>query len=264
MKKLEKYILVADESTKKGKYFSYFYGGAILLERDYELFNNVLNNLKSKLNLGEMKRTKITEKNCGDYILILRMFFTLVKSGDIKVRIMFSPNNELMEIPKKENLTYTKFYFAFIFNAFSLFYANKNIKLRLIFDDLPETKSQCNTFKNCIIAKVKSNKRANTNHVYIDKEQIEEVNSEKHPILQCIDVIVGIIDYYLNTPKNELKTSNRAKARYEIWKFISSQIESINPNFIITETTQPIYSHKGWLDRYKHFVYKQKKSPQHF
>ena len=130
MKKLEKYILVADESTKKGKYFSYFYGGAILLERDYELFNNVLNNLKSKLNLGEMKRTKITEKNCGDYILILRMFFTLVKSGDIKVRIMFSPNNELMENPKKANLSYTMFYFALIFSLLRLIYAYKNIMLR--------------------------------------------------------------------------------------------------------------------------------------
>lgn len=264
MKKREKYILVADESTKNGKVFSYFYGGAILLERDYELFNNVLNNIKFKLNLGELKRTKITEKNYKDYILVLKMFFTLVKSGDIKIRVMFSPNEELLEIPKKENVTYTKFYFAFIFNAFSIFYANKNIELRLVFDDLPETKSQCNTFKNCIITKVRSNKRANTNRVYIDKQQIEEVDSKKHPILQCVDVIVGMVDYYLNTPKEELKGSKRAKARYEIWKYILSQIEDINPNFIITETTQPIYSHKGWLAKYKHFVYKQKKSPQHF
>ena len=89
MKKREKYILVADESTKNGKVFSYFYGGAILLERDYELFNNVLNNIKFKLNLGELKRTKITDKNYKDYSLVLKMFFTFVKNTDIKIKYIF-------------------------------------------------------------------------------------------------------------------------------------------------------------------------------
>ncbi len=263
MKLTDKYIIVADESTKKGKNYSYFYGGAILLEAEYEFISSVIEDFKSKLGLNEIKRTKITEKNYKDYIKVLKFFFAFVKSGYIKIRIMFSPNNQLMNIPKKENVTFTKFYFAFIFNAFSIFYANRNIRLRLIFDDLPETKSQCEEFKKCIKAKAKFNQKLNSNKVYINKQQIEEVDSKKHPILQCVDVITGTIDYYLNTPKEELIASKRAKARNEILKFILTQIQGMHENFIITETTSPIYSHKGWLDRYKHFVYKQK-SPQHF
>lgn len=260
---MEKYIIISDESTKKGNKYSYFYGGALLKESEYEFLSGLLNKMKDELNLGEMKRTKITDKNYKDYIKVLRLFFMMISTGDIKVRVMFSPNEELLQLPKKENVTFTKFYFTFIFNAFSIFYAQKRIKLRLIFDDLPETKKQCQDFKNCIIAKAKTNKQLNTNKVIIDKQQIEEVDSKKHVILQCVDVIVGTVDYYLNTPQNELTATKRGNARYEVWKFIYSQIEKIHDNFVITKTTSPIYSHKGWKDVYKHFVYKQKKSPQH-
>lgn len=264
MKKIDRYIIIADESTKNGKEYSYFYGGALVLEKDYEFLSSALNKIKETTGLGELKRTKITEKNYKDYIKVLRLFFALVSTGDIKVRVMFSPNEELLKLPKRENLTYTKFYYAFIFNAFSIFYAKKDIRLRLIFDDLPETKEQCENFKNCIVSKVKVNDRADANKVYIDKQQIEEVDSKKHIILQCIDVIVGVFDHFLNTPPSELMSTKRAKARSLIFKFVLLQISTLHKNFIINKTTQPIYSHKGWNDKYKHFVYRQKKSPQHF
>lgn len=261
MQKNKKYVIICDESSKKADKFSYFFGGAMLLESKYEKITAVLNDYKSRLGLHELKRTKITEKNYKDYINVLDLFFTFVKSGDIKIRVMFSPNTELLEIPKSKNKTYTKFYYTFIINAFNIFYAKENIDLRLIFDDLPETKEQCFEFKNCLINKINNNKKVNTNLAHVKKDAIEEVDSKKHTILQCVDVIVGLVDFALNTPD---KMSKRAYAKLQVWNKIYAFIQEIHPNFEITKSTKPIYSHKGWKSKYSHFVYHKKNSPQCF
>ena len=262
-KQKKSYIIVCDESTKKGENFSYFYGGAMLLESKYDKISSILNDYKNKLGFNELKRTKISDKNFKDYISVLDLFFTFVKSGDIKIRIMFSPNNQLLKISKSQNETYSKFYHTFIINAFNIFYAKENIKLRLVFDDLPETKEQCKKFKQCLIKSINHNTKPNTNKAKVNKEAIEEVDSKKHIILQCVDVIVGLVDFALNTTNEEIKNSKRALAKYKVWETVLSFIYEINPYFIITETTRPVYSIKGWKSKYSHFVYHQKNSPQY-
>lgn len=255
----KKYVIVCDESTKKGDNFSYFYGGAMLLEEKYETISSILETYKNQFSLHELKRVKITELNYKYYIKVLDLFFTFVKSGDIKIRIMFSPNDQLMRLDKSTNFTYTKFYHVFIVNAFNIFYAKQDLELRLIFDDLPETKEQCITFKNCLINKINNNDKVNTNKAHVKRESIEEVDSKKHIILQCVDVLVGLTDFVLNTSKKEIQQSKRAQAKYKVWQFIEEQIYSLNANFNLLETTRPVYSHKGWKDKYRHFVYNQKK-----
>ncbi len=112
---MDKYIIVCDESTKKGKMYSYFYGGAILEECKYDKISGILNDYKSKFGFNELKRIKISEANYKSYIEVLDLFFTFVKSGDIKIRIMFSPNNQLFtDIPHSHNETFMKFYHTFI------------------------------------------------------------------------------------------------------------------------------------------------------
>lgn len=255
--KKQNYVIICDESTKKGSNFSYFYGGAMLQENKYDKISKLLEFRKSEHGLHEMKRIKITEKNYKDYINVLELFFVFVKSGDIKMRIMFSPNDQL-SFKHNTHDTFMKFYYTFIINAFNIFYAKEDFNLRLICDDLPETKDQCKLFKKCIINKIRNNDKVNTNKVYINRDRIEEVDSQKHVILQCVDVIVGLTDFYLNTSKEDIKKSKRARARLYVWEYICSQIMCIDENFQLTKTTQPIFSHKGWKGQYKHFVYKQK------
>lgn len=264
MRQKNKYVIVCDESKKKGLNYSYFYGGAMLLESKYDRISKILNDYKSKLGFHELKRVKITEKNYKDYIEMMDLFFTFVRSGDIKVRIMFSPNDQLLKLPKSQNESYTKFYHTFITCAFNIFYAKENINLRLIFDDLPETKEQCKKFKQCLLKSINFNNKPNTNKAFLKKEQIEEVDSRKHIILQCVDVVVGLVDFALNTTKKELKESKRAKAKLCVWNKVYSNIKEIHPNFILVRTTGMIYSHKGWINKYAHFVYHKKNSPQYF
>ena len=163
-KEMTKYMIICDESTRKGPNFSYFYGGAIINESKYQKLSDILVNFKNKFGLNELKRTKISEANYKYYIEVLDLFFTFVRSGDIKVRIMFSPNGELKtDIPHSQNETFIKFYEVFIKDAFSIFYARENIGLRLIFDDLPETKEQCQKFKQHLIKKINSVLNVDTN-----------------------------------------------------------------------------------------------------
>lgn len=258
-KDLKKYIIICDESTKKGKNFSYFYGGAMIDESKYQKISDILNDYKEKFGFNELKRVKITKANYKQYIEVMDLFFTFVKSGAIKLRIMFSPNDQLLKnIKHSEDESFMKFYYAFIINAFNIFYAGKNFRLRLIFDDLPETKEQCNKFKELLMKKIVTNEKQNTNKVYLKKEDIEEVDSKKHVILQCVDVVVGLIDFILNTPSAEINKSSRAKARYQVWQEIYKHILEINSEFQLKETTKPVYSNIAWKSNYRHFVYHQK------
>ena len=261
-KQRRKFVIVCDESRKKGPTYSYFFGGAMLLENKYEYITSILDDYKSKLGLHELKRTKITDKNYKDYIKVLELFFTFVRSGYIKIRIMFSPNDELLILPNAQNETYSKFYNIFIVNAFNIYYASEDIQLRLIFDDLPETKSQCTKFKQYLMQSINHiPTKPNTTRAFVKKESIEEVDSKKHTILQCIDVIVGLTDFILNTTPKEILESKRAKARHEVWKKIFEFILEIDSKFNIKETTRPVFSHKAWQNKYSHFVYHKKIVP---
>jgi hypothetical protein len=254
----ERYVIVCDESTRHGTKYSYFYGGAIVKECNYQKINEVLKLYSDSKNLGEVKRTKITLANYRNYIELLDLFFTYVKSGDIKARVMFSKNEELDIIPSSIDETYCKFYYLFLRYAFSIYYAKQDISLRLIFDDLPETKEACLKLKTYLVHNLNNVSIKNGNKVHLIAKDIEEVDSKKHLILQCMDVVMGLVDFNLNATTNE-RVSKRGQARQQVFKFVLSKIYELHENFIIEETTKPIYSNKGWKDGYKHFVYKHKK-----
>lgn len=253
--KQKKLIIICDESVKKGKKYSYFYGGAMVEESYYQQLSTYLNIAKAHFGLHEMKRIKISNANYQDYISVLGLFFEFVKSGKIKVRVMFSPNSQLMELPKALDETYFKFYYTFIKNAFSLFYSYSDITLRLIFDELPDKKEVNSDFKDRLIHNL-DGINSPTGKVRLEPSSVQEVDSKAHPILQCIDVITGVIENELN--RGDESTSKRNIAKRKVFNFILSQISEIHENFVLTETTRPIFSVRGFKDLYKHFVYKKK------
>ena len=89
-KEIKKYIIVCDESTRYGNRFSYFYGGAMIEESKYQKISEVLEMLRKKNDLSELKRTKIDLKNYNHYIDVLELFFTFIRSGDIKSTLFFN------------------------------------------------------------------------------------------------------------------------------------------------------------------------------
>lgn len=256
-KKYTRYIITSDESVKKGKHYSYFYGGAIIKESEYDDISQILNIYKSNFGLHELKRTKISKCNINEYIKVIDLFFTYVLSGKIKVRIMYAPNDQLNKLPQGQDDAYNKLYYTFLKAGFSLFNAKENIMLRLLLDELPEEPIKRKTLKNCIVRNFNDISKNNYNKVLIYKNRIQEANSKTHPILQCVDVIVGTIEFYLNN-KNEEILSTKGQMKLKIFNHIyNNYIKPLNPNFDFNQSTGYFKCYKAWISPYKHLVYKK-------
>ena len=123
------YTIYLDESAKRGRYFSNFYGGALLRSADREAITEALEGKAAELNLhNELKWTRVTENYREKYEEYVRFFFTFVASGRVKVRIMFCQNffrpNDLNQ--KQIDLGYFLLYYQMIKHAFGIQYSNPN------------------------------------------------------------------------------------------------------------------------------------------
>lgn len=266
----KQYLIYADESHRKGKYFSNFYGGALVDYTELEKISNELNAKKEELGLfQEVKWTKVTEQYLDKYLELINYFFEFVKSNKIKVRIMFRqnaqvPQNLTWEHEEKE---YFLLYYQFIKHAFGIDYCNPNEKdqviLKLYFDKLPDTKKKNKEFKGYIYA---LNDFFCINNVHIYNEDIAEVDSKNHVILQCMDVILGAMNFKLNNMDKEkmLGSNRRGKrtiAKEKLYRNILRNIKVIHPNFNIGISTgwRADFAN-NWIDSYRHWCFKSKNS----
>lgn len=266
----KQYVIYADESHRKGKYFSNFYGGALVNYAELEKISGKLNAKKRELGLfQEVKWTKVTEQYLSKYLTLINYFFEFVISNKIKIRIMFRqnalvPQNLTREHEEKE---YFLLYYQFIKHAFGIDYCNPSEKdhvvLKLYFDKLPDTKKKNKEFKGYIYA---LNDFFYINNVHIFNEDISEVDSKNHVILQCMDIILGAMNFKLNNMCKEKvpginKRGKRTIAKEKLYKNILRNIKTIYPNFNIGVSTS---SHgdfaNNWKDPYRHWCFKSKNS----
>ncbi len=89
----KEYFLWCDESDRKGKYFSNFYGGVLVRSEHLQEVHKKLLATCKKLNLNdEIKWHKVSGHYLDKYKKIMDVFLGLVEQEKIKVRIMFSQN----------------------------------------------------------------------------------------------------------------------------------------------------------------------------
>ena len=183
----KEFIIYADESEQRGAYFSHFYGGALVLSTDIENVVQILEQAKQKENLHkEIKWVKVTENYLAKYQNVIHVFFDLIREKKIRVRIMFSDNQNVpvgLTTEQKEN-GYFLLYYQFLKHAFGLRFANAGaipIRCRLLLDELPDTQEKVENFKT-FIANL-SQKKEFRGKIYIDKQQIHQVHSHEHVIL---------------------------------------------------------------------------------
>ncbi len=266
----KQYLIYSDESYIKGQYFSNFYGGALVEYNKLEKINDILNKKKEELHLfGEIKWSKVTATYLDKYTEIINLYFDFIKRNDIKIRIMFRQNAYVFEQLSKEKYEnqFQLLYYQFIKNSFGLDYCNefpnKNIvQLKLYFDQLPDTIEKNNEFKEHILY---LNNLFDSN-IFIKKEDIVEVNSKSHVILQCMDIILGAMNFRLNDlHKVKVKgTNKRGKttiAKEKLYKTILSHIKEIHPYFNIGISTTLNGDYRNlWYDPYRHWRFQTKGS----
>ena len=155
-------------------------------------------------------------------------------------------------------------YYQFIKHAFGLRYSNNDndVYLRLYFDKLPDTKLKNELFLNHIYALQSLPTFQNAN-LKIRRDDIVEVNSHDHVILQCMDIILGSMAFRLNDrhkekPEGAKQRGKKTIAKEKLYKHIFRNIHAIYPNFNIGATTSKFPREKIWLLPYRHWKFTPK------
>lgn len=260
------YILYADESVADGEFFSNFYGGCIVDSTNRSEVERVLNEKKKALNLhGEVKWQKVTETYLTKYEELIETFFGLVRGGRIKVRVMFTQNRHVpttLTAEQREN-SYFLLYYQFVKHAFGLEHVEHEqarIRTRIYLDELPDTLEKRARFRSHLAALTKSPK-FRAARIVIDEQQIAEVVSHDHVLLQCTDIVLGAMQFRLNDmhkkkPPGARQRGSRTIAKEKLYTAILRHICTMHPNFNIGITTGIRGDRANrWRDPYRHWLF---------
>ncbi|PZQ46911.1 MAG: hypothetical protein DI551_04270 [Micavibrio aeruginosavorus] len=232
------FIIYCDESDKTGKHFSNFYGGLLLDSKNLDRITKSLKDKKLELNLlKELKWQRVTEPYLSKYMAAIDLFFEFIKSGDLKIRLMFTQNIHKptgLSREQQEN-EFTILYYQFIKNGFGLRHIpseNAPVNLKIFLDNLPETKPRCERFK-AFLRSLEQTKSFRNIPILIKNENIAEVDSEKHILLQLLDVVLGSMSFRLNDkhllkPAGKLRRGKRTIAKEKLYDHIRNHICDIH------------------------------------
>lgn len=264
--KILQYVIYMDESAKEGKFYGNFYGGALIRSTDLLPITEELSALKQSLNLyGEVKWQKVTSQYLPKYLQLTNRFFDFIERDLIKIRIMFTHNYREPTNLTREQIdnTFTQLYYQFFKHAFGLQYSNPDsmnqVSLRLYFDELPINPSQKQNFKKFIVGLGRSADFLSAN-LLIRDEDIAEVRSHDHIILQCMDIVLGSMYFKLNDMHKEKTAGSyyrgkRTIAKEQLYKFINKRIRVIYPGFNIGISTGIRSPEDRWRHSYRHWEF---------
>jgi len=264
----KEYIIFCDESDKRGKFYSNFYGGVIVGSSHYQSVTARLQAMKDSLNLGkEIKWQRVSENYLDKYMEMIQAFFHEIRAGTIRVRILFTQNAHVPLNLSCDQIDqeYFLLYYQFIKHAFGLRHLpvkTRTTRLRLYFDEFPETGEKVERFKGFLLG-LAQDKYFRQTGIRIAKDDVTEVRSHEHIILQCLDVVLGAMTFRLNDkykekPPGQRIRGKRTRAKEKLYKAIFQEIRSIHPGFNIgISTGLSNYPHPpSWTAPYLHWCFR--------
>ncbi len=259
-------VIYADESVSRGEQFSNFYGGCLVESTALAGVTSRLQAKKRELNLhGEVKWQKVTENYWSKYDALMSAFFDEVRNGRVKVRIMFTQNRrDRTDLPQAKLANgYFKLYYQFVKHAFGLQFVPRTTRptrVRLMFDEIPDQLAERIQFKTYLTGLSRSPEFRNANLV-IDQEQIAEVRSHDHVLLQCTDVVLGAVQFRLNDKHLETQpaTGRRGKrtiAKEKLYDALVQHIQALRRGFNVGITTGIDGDRANrWHHPYRHWLF---------
>lgn len=259
------YILFCDESDREGPYYSNFYGGLLVGASLYQPVTDRLNEVKRRENLlAEVKWQKVTQTYLTKYQALMDAFFDEVAAGRVKVRIMFRQNAQKPKglTAEQIELGYWLLYYQFVKHTFGFAdmpRAEEARHLRIYFDQFPDTGEKAAKFKGYIEA-LEHSRPFRVAGLRIRKQDITEVSSHDHVLLQCLDVVLGSICFRLNDkhkakPEGSRRRGSRTVAKHELQRHILKRIQAIKPRFNIGITTGGGPTDR-WAMPYRHWCFR--------
>ncbi len=265
------YYLFADESVQDGPLFSNFYGGAIVPQSEYSEIIERLSECKDRQGFSgnELKWQKVTAKDLDSYKAIVSAFFSEIREGRIKMRIMFRNNKDEYTGAVPKNERYLRLYYQFIKHSFGFAYRSKTVKpfrLRLFLDRLPDTKQQVQAFKD-YLCRLNLTEELCESGILIEPHAISEIDSRDYIILQCVDIMLGSMAFRLNDmhlikPLGKRTRGKRTIAKYKLYKHIYAEIKAIMAEKGVKNYDPKFGKHykdfpnDRWTDAYRHWLFK--------
>jgi Protein of unknown function (DUF3800) len=259
------YIIYADESDENGSYFANFYGGVLVRSPHLPEVLRRLKNKKEELNLrGRVKWQKVTWQYLNKYRALMEEFFDLVDGDLVKVRIMFRQRTRVavgLTEEQKDNAYYL-LYYQFLKHAFGLQYAadprGLPITVRFYLDQRSGTQEKKARFKS-FIAALGHQPQFRAARISFPLDQIAEVSIGDHDLLQCVDIVLGAMQFRLNDwhkkkPDGQRRREKRTIAKHDLYKAIHARVNAIYPRFnigISTGTGDDLSNR--WKHRYRHW-----------
>lgn len=262
----KRYIIFCDESDDKGRYYSNFYGGVLIEASKQQALEKELQKVKDDLNIfsGEMKWERVTEPYAEKYICWANAVFDIIERGDMKVRIMFTQNRYIPILDEYQiGHDYFMLYYQFIKHAFGLQFAvpeGGSASAAVLLDDVPANAQKFHQFK-AYMSSLSTFPKWSRAGFSIAYEDITDVNSKSHNILQALDVILGGIQSRLNEKHTKpqppaKRRSKRAKAKAKVYDAIKNRIYTLYPNFnvgVSTATNEGV--HMRFEHPYRHWLF---------
>ena len=131
-----------------------------------------------------------------------------------------------------------------------------------MFDELPDTRTQNDEFK-AHLNYLQELSLFHNAKIVIKPWDISEIDSRKHPIQQCMDIVLGAMAFHMNrmhlaTPDgNSSAPGKKTLAKEELFQHILCLIKEANgtQDFDIYENTQPETGRGRWRVPYRHWKF---------
>jgi hypothetical protein len=262
----QEFIIYTDESDNKGQFYANFYGGALVRSGDLALVDGELHRVAAEVGLtAEVKWQKVSSGYLDRYLKLIDCFFDVVRDDRVKVRIMFTQTQHVRRelTPYQREHSYHLLYYQFLKHAFGLRHCNVGaapIRLRVYLDNLPDTREKNALFKQHVAALANS-RQFRASRILVPADQIAEVRSHDHIILQCLDVVLGAMQFRLNDKHKEKAECARQRgaktiAKEKLYKHINARIRQIYPNFNVgISTGTPDGAADRWRHPYRHWLF---------
>jgi hypothetical protein len=196
---------------------------------------------------------------------MMTAFFKLVSEDRVKVRIMFTQKaNVVVGLTREQRENeFFLLYYQFLKHAFGLGHCNPGgspLRVRILLDQLPDTREKAATFKGYIRGLEKS-KEFRSQGIVIPEDAIAEVRSHDHIVMQCLDVVLGAMQFRLNDghkikPEGAQRRGARTIAKEKLYKHINRLICEIYPHFnvgVSTGTDGDLT--RRWSHSYRHWLF---------
>ena len=266
------YSVISDESERKGRRYSYFYGGLLIPNASIPECRFLLSAVALSCRIkGEIKWTKTSLHNVEAYMQMASTFLMLVEEGSCRLRVAYNSNDHLHAASAKRGTSkalYLKLYHNFLLNGFSLRWANlppKSKDLFFLMDRLPVGADDGETFATTL-SKIPNQWALGRCKVpdspfTVHHKNVSEIESSTCLLLQMVDMMTGAMYSLANEladqPGSGVDT-NRGRAKNALGLHIIQRLRQMTrcPNLSVHETSAMSGS---WFEvPYRHWIVESK------